>query len=228
MAHDTATRIAALWDEGEQLVARARQLGCIPADIDRAWPAVARMIERVPGQPHFRPEAGAPLGLPLAQQRQLANAIAAALARVQVAIAAADPPEQPEPGSLADVFGEAIHVHPRAQLLADGDLVALDDRLVREAGFTCPVAVSRRVFADLIALTPAAKAAGNDETGRAWDVLHMARLACMRRGEQGSRRDFALLAVVSRRRPSRVKLYAHLGPGDRGEPVVTIMYPDED
>jgi hypothetical protein len=39
---------------------------------------------------------------------------------------------------------------------------------------------------------------------------------------------FELRCVIDRKGPSRVQLKAVCGPGDDGEPVITIMTPEED
>lgn len=128
----------------------------------------------------------------------------------------------------ANIFDDApiIHSYTRAEALADGELVELDPKLCREAGFTYSVAVTRALFATVIDLTPAAKRAGNDVAGRTWDVLWMARLAV--RGARGGRAvEFEVRAVVDRVRPSRVQMQMVCGPGDEGEPVLTISLPGE-
>jgi hypothetical protein len=67
-----------------------------------------------------------------------------------------------------------------------------------------------------------------DESGRLWDVLWMLSLAA--RPASGDRVDFALHVRNSNRRgtPPLVRLKALCGPGDHGEPVVTVMLPEED
>jgi hypothetical protein len=68
-----------------------------------------------------------------------------------------------------------------------------------------------------------------DEAGRLWDVAWL--LACAIRG--GARGPAVRFAVHVRndnreRTPPLVRLKAVCGPGDGGEPVVTVMLPDED
>jgi hypothetical protein len=74
------------------------------------------------------------------------------------------------------------------------------------------------------------KHACQDEAGRLWDVLWMARLAA-KRASGGGRTNYELLRVPREGRsvrPRRVVLALHIGPGDAGEPVITIMEPGED
>lgn len=48
------------------------------------------------------------------------------------------------------------------------------------------------------------------------------------RSRGGTEVLFEFYCVVNRVKPSRVRLKAVCGPGDDGEPVLTIMLPDED
>lgn len=122
---------------------------------------------------------------------------------------------------------DVIHTHTRAQLIEDGDLIDVSET-AREAGFMVPVAITRAVWADCVewtAETDKRKATIQDEAGRLWDVVYMARRAARVRGDQ-PRRVFELYRVpVQGRgiRPRRVALAMHIGPGDDLSPVITIM-----
>ena len=132
------------------------------------------------------------------------------------------------------LFSDAdlIHSYSRAQAIEDGVLVDVSEP-ARDAGFTVPVAITRAVWADCVEWTEETDSRKNtiqDEDGRLWDVVFMARLACRARGDS-PRRLFELYRVpVEGRgvRPRRVTLAIHIGPGVSGEPVVTIMLPHED
>ena len=69
-----------------------------------------------------------------------------------------------------------------------------------------------------------------DETGRLWDVLTMLRFTI--RGQNGGAAAVRFAVHVRNdnreRTPPLVRLKALCGPGDHGEPVVTVMLPDED
>ena len=129
-----------------------------------------------------------------------------------------------------------IHVYTRAQAVADGVLVAVDQTTAREAGFTIPVALTAAAWADCVAWSEQTEAAktcgtGQDETGRLWDVLWMARWAARKAGPGASQVRFPLLRVPptgSSVTARPVTLSLRVGPGDAGEPVVTISEPDED
>jgi hypothetical protein len=118
-----------------------------------------------------------------------------------------------------------IFTYSRAQAIADGILVDCTET-AREYGFRFPVALTRGAWGLCVALSPAAKRAGNDEMGRLCDVLWMASLAARR--AEGDCVTFDLWCVTERVRTSLVTLQAHIGPGDTSDPVITIMLPGED
>jgi hypothetical protein len=115
-----------------------------------------------------------------------------------------------------------IHIYTRAEAIADGTLVDLSAwASPREmmGGFTIPVAVTRAVW-NLIEAPKRSKT--QDTRGRAHDVLWMARLAA--RAYRGGTDAFVFTARLGRR---NVRLAIHIGPGDQGERVATIMLPHE-
>jgi hypothetical protein len=127
---------------------------------------------------------------------------------------------------------DLIYGISRAQLLEHGDLVDVSE-IAREAGFTVPVAMTRAAWADCVEWTEATQKREQtvqDEAGRLWDVLFMAKLAARRaRGEQRVNYTLHRVPVEGRGRlPRPVQLTLHIGPGDAGEPVITIMQPSED
>ena len=134
---------------------------------------------------------------------------------------------------MIGIFDDAdlVHTCSRGELLASGQLIAIDEATRREAGIPCPVALTQAAHATVVALTDAAARAGCDERGRTWDLLTMLRWAFNRilRERPGKRIAFEMMAVVERVRPRRVVLVAVGGIDDDGErPVVTVMLPTED
>jgi hypothetical protein len=127
---------------------------------------------------------------------------------------------------------EVIVTYTRAQAIEDGVLVDLMqpelEPTVREAGFIFPVAMTAEAFNDYVALTPAAVKHGCNLTGRLWDILYMLKLA-IKKHKSGPNLIFEFMAVTDNpRRPKKVQLKANIGPGDMGEPVMTIMHPWQD
>lgn len=133
-------------------------------------------------------------------------------------------------GSHESAFGEPIHRYSRAQAIADGLLVDVTD-LAREAGFRVPVALTAAVWADCVAWGEEnnRRQIYQDEQGRLWDVLCMAYLAA-RRGS-GDLLSFQMHRVPRGNHGSKPRLTTLklcIGPGDSGEPVITVQMPNED
>ena len=134
---------------------------------------------------------------------------------------------------MIEIFGSPIHTYSRAQALADGVLVDVSEAAA-ERGFKVPVAMTRTVWEDCVAWAEADsdRQTYQDQEGRLHDVLWLAwtyaRIA--------RRRDTDTITYELRRvprggratRPRRVVLTLKIHGGDHGEPVATIMQPDED
>ena len=137
----------------------------------------------------------------------------------------------PEPGN-ASAFGPVISVYTRAQAIGDGILVDVSET-AREAGFKIPVAITRTVWERLVAL-PEGYLGFQDEGGRLWDVLWMARHYALRASNSDRVRMCVLVRDVrkdlrdSHRPPRRHFPIVAIGSGDRGEATITIMFPEDD
>lgn len=133
--------------------------------------------------------------------------------------------------NLGALFGEPIHRYTRAQALADGVLVDVTET-AREAGFLVPVAMTAAAWNKAVAWsdTDSTRQTPQDESGRLWDVVWMAYITA-RRASGSCRVPFQLYAVPrggGATRPRLMTLHMHIGPDDEGEPVITILNPDED
>jgi len=136
-------------------------------------------------------------------------------------------PEKP-----SSLFGEVIYAYTRAQALADGVLVDVS-QTAREAGFRWPVAMTRAAWEDCVAWSEddSRRQVHQDESGRLWDVVWMAMNAIRRSSGDGSQTLYQLYRVprdgeCNEAQLVTLKLVA--GPGNAGEPVITIMLPQED
>ena len=129
-------------------------------------------------------------------------------------------------------FGEVISVYTRAQALADGVLIDAGP-MSREAGFRWPTAITAGAWADCVAWDDAdsERQAHQDQSGRLWDVLFMAAYAACANATAGSELLFGLYRVPRDGRATEAELTTLklvVGPGDDGEPVMTILLPNED
>ncbi len=138
----------------------------------------------------------------------------------------------PNNNPLTELFGEVIYRYTRAQALEDGVLVDVSNT-AREAGFRWPVALSCAAWEECVAWSDedSLRQTDQDPAGRLWDVLWMAYVAIRQAPAGGSELQFKLYCVprggkATKARLTTLKLVC--GPGDEGEPVVTIMLPTED
>jgi hypothetical protein len=131
-----------------------------------------------------------------------------------------------------EVLGPVIHRYTRAQALADGVLVDVSAS-AREAGLRWPVALTAAAWADCVAWSEAdsRRKTYQDEAGRLWDVLVMAAHAIRHARGNAAQLSYALYRIPrqgERLHPEQVTLKLVAGPGDHGEPVLTVMLPHED
>jgi hypothetical protein len=129
-----------------------------------------------------------------------------------------------------------IHQVTRGDLLADGSLIAVPEKVAREAGFRVSVALTAAAWADCVAWDDEdteRHGVPQDEDGRLWDVLWMARAAARRAAQPGV--DGPVTVVLRRvprdgrgRTARRAALWLLLHQGDDGEPVFTISQVGED
>ena len=129
-------------------------------------------------------------------------------------------------------FGEVISVYTRAQALADGVLIDAGP-MAREVGFRWPVAITVAAWEDCIAWneSDSERQTHQDQSGRLWDVLFMAAHAARTKAEAGPELLFELYRVPRDGRSTEAELTTLklvMGPGDAGEPVMTILLPNED
>lgn len=142
-------------------------------------------------------------------------------------------------------FGEVIYSYTRQQALEDGVLFDVSEN-AREAGFKIPVAITAGVWGMINNIFPASQGK-EDVAGRLWDVLWMAVCAARINPDKVvilydlelprlEMRDYRVVdkkteQLSYKQRLEMIKtvtLKMVIGPGDHGEPVITIMLPNED
>lgn len=120
------------------------------------------------------------------------------------------------------VFGEVIYAYTRKQAIEDGVLVDVST-FAKEKGFLFPVALTQAVWG-IIEDIP--NSSGQDVKGRLWDILFTLKMKiyCIGGG------DIIFFKVIMKRTMGSglLELKAVCGPGDEGEPVITVMLPGED
>ena len=134
----------------------------------------------------------------------------------------------------SELFRDAdvISTYTRKDALADGTLVDLTKWASSGpegmmGDFKVPVAVTSAVWGEINDI-PKSKQGIRDVRGRAHDVLTMAVMAARQAKPGNSEVLFRVIMDISAS-PGRYQTYKLvIGPGDIGEPVVTIMRPEED
>jgi hypothetical protein len=145
--------------------------------------------------------------------------------------------------TMEELFGETIYSYSRAQAIEDGVLVDLNDpsftfrpglNICAEAGIKYPVAMTVAAYSATVSEPGTPLPPGQDISGRLWDVLTMFKVEAKQGGEKI---HFPVSVVnwvsadgerINRTKRETVILKAICGPGDNGEPVITVMLPDED
>jgi hypothetical protein len=134
---------------------------------------------------------------------------------------------------------DIIDTHTREDLLEDGDLITAPEPIARRAGFHIPVDLTRAVWADCVEWTEQdtelTRVVWQEQDARLGDVLHWAHRAALRAADRGGRVEFTAYRLSRQHRPELgdpealpVRLAMTLGPGDEGDPVITISTIDED
>ncbi len=134
-------------------------------------------------------------------------------------------------------FGEVIFSYTRKQAIEDGVLVDLSQgpagALCRAAGFRYPLAMTATAFGEVIGHEGEPLPAGQTAVGRLANLLNAIKSA-VRSLPRGEDRVFFDVTVDDGREPGgmrllrKVSLWSLCGPGDQGEPVLTVMLIGED
>lgn len=130
------------------------------------------------------------------------------------------------------IFGEVISVYTRAQALADGVLIDAGS-MAPEVGFRWPVAITVAAWEDCIAWneSDSERQIHQDQSGRLWDVLFMAAHAARTKAGGAPELQFELYRVPRDGQSTESELTTLklvVGPGDDGEPVMTVLLLNED
>ena len=126
-------------------------------------------------------------------------------------------------------FEDALVIfnYTRAQAIEDGVLVDLTE-WARETGFRIPVACTTAVWHEHVEPPGTTEKLGQSVRGRAHDLLWMLYVSIRGSDSKSESLMFEVLFVQEGSERKTVTLKAICGPGDHGEPVLTVMLPDED
>ena len=128
---------------------------------------------------------------------------------------------------IVDDEWNLVYSYTRAQALADGVLVDVTD-VARAVGFKVHTAVTATLYHGYVEPPPGVTGEGQSLGGRLQDLLFLV-LCSAKKSSPGA--DRATVRVAFLMKPGRtvtVNVIAHIGPGDHGEPVLTLMLPEDD
>lgn len=123
---------------------------------------------------------------------------------------------------VREFFGEPISVYTREQALSDG--VLIDVTRWASGCFRNPVALTQALWETLSDLP---EGQNQDTLGdRVKELLRAAMEIARGHSHATSQLSFPFL-IATKRGLRSLELLAHSGPGDRGEPVITIGFPSD-
>jgi len=116
-------------------------------------------------------------------------------------------------------------------MIEDGRLVEVPAALARQAGLVVPVGILTEVWHDCVAWgdMDSERQVPQDQIGRLWDLLTVLQVRAKAGG--GSTIFFTISRIPRDGKSTQtedVRLTSVIRPGDDPNPVLTIMFPDQD
>jgi len=119
-----------------------------------------------------------------------------------------------------------VYSYSREQAIADGVLVDVTEQ-AKAIGFKLHTVVTDHLFHGYVEVPEGLDGEGQSVTGRLHDLMVLA-LFTARKAVNTDRVTFKVDFLMAPGRKETVEVIAHIGPGDHGEPVLTIMLPEDD
>ena len=127
----------------------------------------------------------------------------------------------------ADNDWNVIYSYTRAQAIADGVLIDVTDA-ARAVGFKVHTAVSEHLYHGYVEPPAGLTGEGQSTTGRLHDLLFLVLCSAKKSHPSADRATVRIAFLMEPGRTETVDVIAHIGPGDQGEPVLTLMLPEDD
>ena len=125
-----------------------------------------------------------------------------------------------------DESWNVVYSYSRAQAIADGVLVDVTGE-AKAIGFKLHTVVTDHLFHGYVEPPVGLDGEGQSVTGRLHDLMVLALFAA-RKAMNTDRVTFKVDFLMAPGRKETIEVVAHIGPGDHGEPVLTIMLPEDD
>jgi len=119
-----------------------------------------------------------------------------------------------------------IFSYSRQQAIDDGVLIDVTEE-AKKIGFKVQTVVTSNLFHRYLDPPAGLEGEGQSVTGRLHDLMVLALFAA-KRGVNTDRVTFNVAFLMVPGRKETIEAIVHIGPGDNGEPVLTIMLPEDD
>jgi len=119
-----------------------------------------------------------------------------------------------------------IFSYTRAQAIADGVLIDVTAQAA-ELGFKVHTVVTDHLYNRYVVPPAGLEGEGQSVEGRLQDLLFRTLLAA-KAIRDSDRVEFDVLFLMQPGKWDKAHIVAAIGPGDHGEPVMTIMLPEDD
>jgi hypothetical protein len=119
-----------------------------------------------------------------------------------------------------------IFSYTRKQAIEDGVLLDVTEQ-ANQLGFKVNTCVTDHLYSEYVVPPAGLEGEGQSIEGRLHDLLFRTLLAA-KAIRDSDRAEFDVLFLVAPGRWVTAHVVAVIGPGDQGEPVMTIMLPEDD
>ncbi|MBI4805526.1 MAG: hypothetical protein HY795_09850 [Desulfovibrio sp.] len=126
---------------------------------------------------------------------------------------------------MPDESWPIVFSYTRAQAIDDGVLIDVTTE-AKEYGFNLPFVMGDNLFNRYVTPPPGLEGEGQSLEGRLHDLMTLAALSA-RKGLQQDQVEFEVLFLMNPGKHEKVQVVLHVGPGDHGEPVLTLCLPED-
>ena len=120
-----------------------------------------------------------------------------------------------------------IYSYTREQAIEDGVLIDVTDA-ARGVGFKVHTVVTATLFHGYVEPPTGLEGEGQSTAGRLHDLLFLVLCAARKNHAGADRATVRVAFLMAPGKTETVDVIVHIGPGDQGEPVLTLMLPEDD
>ena len=120
-----------------------------------------------------------------------------------------------------------IYSYTRQQAIEDGVLIDVTDA-AKGVGFKVHTVVTATLFHGYVEPPTGFEGEGQSTAGRLHDLLFLVLCAARKNHAGADRATVRVAFLMAPGKTETVDVIVHIGPGDQGEPVLTLMLPEDD